>query len=254
MPQAKAAALKALELDDSIAEAHAALSIYLSGYSWDRPAAERELRRAIELKPGYATAQHWLGIFYAASQRGDEAIAAAHRAEELDPLSLIISADTGFDLILLRRYDEAITQLQKTLKLEPNFYYAHYMLGWAYIQKGMYSQAIAECRESLKLNPEPWSKALLAVALARSGGRGEAMKLRDELKSEIARRYVASYFVAIADTAMNEKEGAFAALEKDFTERSGYISWMPIDPLLDDLRADPRWAALVQKVASSKID
>ena len=254
MPQAKAAALKAIELDGSIAEAHAALSIYFSGYSWDRPAAERELRRAIELKPGYATAQHWLGIFYATSQRGDEAIAAAHRAEELDPLSLIISADTGFDLILLRRYDEAITQLQKTLKLEPNFYYAHYMLGSAYIQKGMYSQAIAECRESLKLNPEPWSKALLAVALARSGGRGEAMKLRDELKSEIARRYVASYFVAIADTALNEKEGAFAALEKDFTERSGYISGMPIDPLLDDLRADPRWAALVQKVASSKID
>jgi serine/threonine protein kinase/tetratricopeptide (TPR) repeat protein len=254
MPQAKAAALKALELDDSIAEAHAALSIYFSGYSWDRPAAERELRRAVELKPGYATAQHWLGIFYAFSQRGDEAIAAAHQAEELDPLSLIISADTGFDLIMLRRYDEAITQLQKTLKLEPNFYYAHYMLGGAYIQKRMYSQAIAECRESLKLNPEPWSKALLAVALARSGDRGEAMKLRDELKSEIARRYVASYFVAIADTALNEKEGAFAALEKDFTERSGYIPGMPIDPLFDDLHTDPRWATLVEKVASSKID
>jgi tetratricopeptide (TPR) repeat protein len=256
MPQAKAAALKALELDDSIAEAHAALSIYFSGYSWDRPAAERELRRAIELKPSYATAQHWLGLFYAAGQRGDEAIAAAHRAEELDPLSLIISADTGFDLILLRRYDEAITQLEKTVKLDPNFYYAHYMLGWAYIQKGMYSQAIAECRQSLKLNPEPWSKALLAVALARSGGRGEALKLRDELKSEIAGRYVASFYVAIADTALNEKDEAFAALEKDVAERSTYISWIPTNPLplFDDLHTDPRWAALVQKVASSKID
>jgi len=142
----------------------------------------------------------------------------------LDPLSLIISADTGFDLILLRRYDEAITQLQKTLKLEPNFYYAHYMLGWAYIQKGMYSQAIAECRESLKLNPEPWSKALLAVALARSGGRGEAMKLRDELKSEIARRYVASYFVAIADTALGEKDEAFGS-RKRLRRAIGLHSW-----------------------------
>jgi serine/threonine-protein kinase len=257
MPQAKAAALKAIELDDSIAEAHAALGTYFSAYSWDRSAAERELLRAIELKPNYATAQHWLGIFYAAdSQREDEAIAAARRAEELDPLSLIISADTGFGLILLRHYDEAITQLQKTLKLDPNFYYAHYMLGWAYIQKGMYSQAIAECRESLRLNPEPTSKAFLAVALARSGGRAEAMKLRDELKGEIARRYVPNYFVAIVDTALNEKDEAFAALEKDFAERSTFISWIPTNPLpfFDDLHTDPRWAALVEKIASSKID
>jgi tetratricopeptide (TPR) repeat protein len=242
MPLAKAAALKALELDDSIAEAHAALGTYFSGYGWDPSASVRELRRAIELKPNYATAHHWLAILYAASQRADEAISTAHRAEELDPLSLIISADTGFDLILLRRYDEAITQLQKTLKLDPQFYYAHYMLGWAYLQKGMYSHAIAECRESLKLNPELWGKALLTAALARSGGRAEATKLRDELKSETAGRYVASYFVAIADTALGEKDKAFAALEKDFVERSTYFSFVPIDPLFDDLHTDPRWA------------
>ena len=254
MPLSKAAALKALELDDSIAEAHAALGTYLSGYGWDQSAAERELRRAIELKPNYATAYHWLAITYAFSQRPDEAIATAHRAEELDPLSLIISADTAFDLILLRRYDDAIAQGQKTLKLDPNFYYVHYLLGWAYLQKGMYSQAIAECRRSLELNPEPWGKGLLAVALARSGGRAEAVKLRDELKSEIARRYVASYFVAIADTALGERDEAFAALEKDFAERSTHFSWVPIDPLFDDLHADPRWTTLVQKVASSKID
>jgi tetratricopeptide (TPR) repeat protein len=172
----------------------------------------------------------------------------------LDPLSLIISADTAFDLILSRRYDEAIAQGQKTLKLDPNFYYAHYLLGWAYIEKGMYSQAIAECRRSIELNPEPWGKGLLAVALAKSGGRGEAMKLRDELRSEIARRYVASYFVAIADTALGERDEAFAALEKDFAERSTHFSWVPIDPLLDDLRADPRWVALMQRVESSKLD
>ena len=254
MPQAKAAALKALELDDSIAEAHAALGTYLSGYGWDQSAAERELKRAIELKPNYATAYHWLAITYAFSQRPDEAIATAHRAEELDPLSLIISADTAFDLILLRRYDDAIAQAQKTLKLDPNFYYVHYLLGWAYIQKGMYGQAIAECRRSIELNPEPWGKGVLAVALAKSGGRAEAAKLRDELKSEIAGRYVASYFVAIADTALGEKDEAFAALEKDFAERSTHFSWVPIDPLFDDLRADPRWGALVQRVASSKLD
>ena len=254
MPQSKAAALKALELDDSIAEAHAALGTYLSGYGWDQSAAERELRRAIELKPNYATAYHWLGTLLAFAKRPDEAIATAHRAEELDPLSLIISADTAFDLILSRRYDEAIAQAQKTLKLDPNFYYVHYLLGWAYLEKGSYSQAIAECRRSIELNPEPWGKGLLAVALAKAGGRAEALKLRDELQGEIARRYVASYFVAITDTALGDKDAAFAALEKDFADRSTHFSWIPIDPLLDDLRTDPRWATLVQRVASSKID
>jgi len=254
MPQAKAAALKALELDDSIAEAHAALGSYMGDYVWDQLAAERELRRAIELKPNYATAYQWLAVSYAFLQRADEAIAASHRAEELDPLSLIIGADTGFDLILLRRYDEAIAQAQKTLKLDPNFYRAHYLLGWAYIQKGMYSEATAECRRSIELNPEPWGKALLSVALAKSGGRDEAMKLRDELKSEIARRYVASFFVAIADTALGEKDEAFVALEKDFADRATSFGWIPVGPLFDDLRGDSRWAALVQKVASSKLD
>ena len=254
MPQAKAAALKALELDDSIAEAHAALGTYLSGYGWDQSAAERELRRAIELKPNYATAYHWLGIVFAFANRPDEAIATAHRAEELDPLSLIISADTAFDLILSRRYDEALAQAQKTLKLDPNFYYGHYLLGWAYLQKGMYSLAIAEARKSLELNPEPYGKTILIAALAKSGGRTEATKLRDELKSEIGRRYIPSYYLAVADIALGEKDEAFAALEKDFAERSTSYSYIPVDPLFDDLRGDPRWAALMQKVESSKLD
>ena len=254
MPLSKAAALKALELDDSIAEAHAALGTYLSGYGWDQSAAERELRRAIELKPNYATAHHWLAITYTFSQRPDEAIATSRRAEELDPLSLIISADTAFDLILLRRYDDAIAQGQKTLKLDPNFYYAHYVLGWGYLQKGMYAQAISEARKSLELNPEPYGKTILIAALAKSGRRTEAIELRDELKSEIGRRYVPSYYLAVADTALGEKDEAFAALEKDFAERSTSYSYIPVDPLFDDLRSDPRWVALMQRVASSKID
>jgi tetratricopeptide (TPR) repeat protein len=254
MPQAKAAALKALELDDSLAEPHAALGTYLSAYGWDQSAAERELRRAIELKPNYATAYHWLGIVLAFAKRPDEAIATARRAEELDPLSLIISADTAFDLILSRRYDEAIAQGQRTLKLDPNFYYIHYLLGWAYYEKRMYPEAISECRRSLELNEEPWGKSLLIAALSKSGARAEAVKLRDELKSETARRYVPSYFLAVADTALGEKDEAFAALEKDFAERSTSYSWISVDPLFDDLRDDPRFKALMQKVESSKID
>ena len=254
MPQAKAAAAKALELDESLAEPHAALGTYLSAYGWDHSAAERELRRAIELKPNYATAYHWLAIELALAKRPDEAIATARRAEELDPLSLIISADTAFDFILSRRYEEAIAQGQRTLKLDPNFYYAHYLLGWAYYEKGMYPEAISECRKSLELNEEPYAKAILVTALAKSGGPAEAIKLRDELKSESARHYVPSYYLAVADTALGEKDEAFAALEKDFAERSTSYSWIPMDPLFDDLRDDPRFKALMQRVESSKLD
>jgi TolB-like protein/tRNA A-37 threonylcarbamoyl transferase component Bud32/Tfp pilus assembly protein PilF len=254
MPQAKAAALKALELDDSLAEPHAALGTYLSAYSWDQFAAEREIRRAIELKPNYATAYHWLGCVLAFMNRGDEALAAARRAEELDPLSLIISADTAYDLILLRRYDEAIAQVQRTLTLDPNFYYAHYQLASAYYQKGMYQEAISECRKALELNESPPGKALLIASLARSGGRAEALKLRDELKSESLRGYVPSYFLAVASIALGERDQAFTALEKDFVERSSLYSAFAVDPLLDDLRGDPRFADLTRRVASAKID
>jgi serine/threonine-protein kinase len=252
MPQAKAAALKALELDDSLAEPHAALGLYLSGYAWNQPAAEKELRRAIELKPNYATSYHWLAIVLVFEKRFDDGIATAQRAEELDPLSAIISADTGFGRIMARRYDDAIAHLQRTLQLDPNFYYAHYLLGWAYLEKGMYQEAIAECRKSLELVKEPYAKAILIAALAKGGDRAEAIKLRDELKSESARGYVPSYFLAVASIALGEKDEAFAALEKDFADRSSSFSWVPIDPLFDDLRADPRFIALLQRTAAAK--
>jgi tetratricopeptide (TPR) repeat protein len=172
----------------------------------------------------------------------------------LDPLSVIISADTGFNLLFVRRYDEAIAQVQRTLALDPNFYYAHYLLGWAYYKKGMYREAISEYRKSLELNPEPFGKSLLALALSKSGGLAEAVKLRDELAAESARRYFPGYHLAIANMAVGDRDAAFALLEKDITERGPLCPGFPIDPILDELRSDPRFAALVQKVESSKID
>jgi len=188
------------------------------------------------------------------AKRSDEGIVAARRAEELDPLSAIISADTGFDLILARRYDEAIAQLQRTLLLDATFYYTHYLLGWAYYEKGMYQQAISECRKSLELNEEPYAKAILIVSLSKAGDRAEALKLRDELKREATRRYLPSYYLAVASIALGEKDEAFAALERDFADRSSSYSWVPVDPLLNDLRDDPRFAALLQKVAAAKLE
>jgi TolB-like protein/Flp pilus assembly protein TadD len=255
MPQAKAAALKALEIDDSLAEAHAALGLYLGNYAWDQAASEKELRRAIELKPNYPTAHHWLGdVPLLNLRRFDEAIAAGRRAEELDPLSVIISADTGFNLLFARRYDEAIAQIQRTLALDPNFYYAHYLLGWAYYGKGRYAEAIAEYRKSLELNPDPYAKSLLALALSKSGGRVEAVKLRDELVAESARRYFPGYHLAVANIAVGDRDAAFALLAKEIAERGPQCPGFAIDPALDDLRSDPRFDALVQKVESSKID
>ena len=254
MPRARAAAVKALELDESLAEAHAALSVYLSGYVWDQQASERELRRAIELKPGYPTAYHWLGNVLAFQNRPDESIAAARRAEELDPLSTIISADTAYDLILLRRYDEALRQVQHTLSLDPNFYYARYLLGWVYYEKGMYQEAISECRKSLELNQSPYAKAQLIISLARSGNRAEAIKLREGLKADAARSYVPGYFLAVASLALGEKEEAFAAIERDFADRAPFFAWIATDPLLDEVRDDPRFLDLERRVGLAKSD
>jgi TolB-like protein/tetratricopeptide (TPR) repeat protein len=170
MPKAKAAAVRAIEIDDSLAEAHVALGLYLSIFSWNQPVAEREFRRAIELNPNYPSAHQQLANYcLMAMGRFDEAIAEGRRAEELDPLSPIISSDVGANLTRARRLDEAIAQFNRTLTLDPNFYSARYALATAYHAKGNYAEAIAEYRKALALNDDPWVKALLARSLAKSG-------------------------------------------------------------------------------------
>ncbi|PWT87219.1 MAG: hypothetical protein C5B55_15155 [Blastocatellia bacterium] len=255
MPQAKAAAQKALELDESLAEAHAALGLYLSNYAWDAVGAEKELRRAIELKPNYATAHHWLGNVPLIIQRKfDEAIAEGKRAEELDPTSAIISADESYNLINARRYDDAIAQCQKAFKVDPNFYYTHYLLGWAYGLKGIHREAITALRKSLELNSDPFAKALLITSLVKSGDRAEALKLRDELKKDSTLRYVPSYFLAIAAIAFGDKDEAFAQMEKELADRGAYASGLDVDPNMDELRNDPRFPVLLQKIESGKLN
>ena len=253
-PQAKAAAVQALKLDESLAEAHAALGEYLTGYAWNPAAGEKELRRAIELNPNYATAWHWLGVrALSVMGRSDEAIAAGRRAEELDPLSLVIKADLGWILIMARRYDEGITQLKSTLALDPNLYYARLRLGDVYQAKGMYTEAIAEYRKTFALSAEPWVKAMLARSLVKAGHRSEAFQLLNELKAESSQRYVQSDCLATVYAALGEKDEAFKWLEKGFTERTFDLQ-STVDPLFDDLRADPRFADLVRRVAQAKMD
>jgi len=255
MPKAKAAAVRAIEIDDSLAEAHSALGVYLSVFSWNQPAAEREFRRAIELNPNYPTAHQQLANYcLMAMGRFDESIAEGRRAEELDPLSPVISMDVGANLTRARRFNEAIAQLNRTLTLDPNFYAARFALGTAYHANGQYGEAIAEFRKALALNDDPWVKALLARSLAKSGQRGEVIKILGELESESARRYVPSAGLAVVFGALGEKDKAFVWLEKDVTERTPRPPLFSVNPVFDDLRDHPRFQDLVHRVALAKID
>jgi TolB-like protein/Flp pilus assembly protein TadD len=250
-PQARAAAEKALELDDTLAEAHTSLANVLSVYDWDFAASDREFQRAIKLNPNYATAHHWYGESLGVTKRFDEAIAEEKRAQELDPLSLIINADLGEVYTWARQYDKAIEQLRKTIEMDPRFYYAHWNLGVALQAKGQLNDAITEYRQGIELNGDPFVLALLGQAYARAGQREEAQKILSRLTEEAKSRYVHAYSFALMYLALGDKERAIDELERTYRERAE-VFLTKVDPMLDDLRGNPRFEALVQKVFAPK--
>jgi serine/threonine-protein kinase len=248
MPQAKAAALRALEIDDSLAEAHTALGFYLSNYEWDRDASEREYRRAIELKPNYATAHHWFAADLSYVKRFDDSLVELRRAEELDPLSPIIGTNLGDTLVYARRYDEAIAQYKRTLIRDPNFAYAHRTLGWVHGLNGRYPEALAETRTSIELNNASSAKGFLGLWLAKSGKRDYAVKLLGELKQEAARGYVQSYAFALIYIGLGDREEALNWLEKQVSARSETANTYAVAPELDDLRSEPRFKEMLKRM------
>jgi TolB-like protein/Tfp pilus assembly protein PilF len=248
MPQAKAAALRALEIDDSLAEAHTALGFYLSNYQWDRDGSEKEYRRAIELNPNYATAHHWFGADLVYLKRFDDSLRELRRGEELDPLSPIIGTNLGDTLVFARRYDEAITQYKRTLIRNPSFSYVHRALGWAYGSKGMYPEAIAETRTSLELNNGSAGKGYLGLWLGKSGKRDEALKLLDELKQESARGYVQNYNFALIYIGLGDKEEALNYLEKHMSAHAETANQYAVAPELDVLRSEPRFKEMLKRM------
>jgi TolB-like protein/Tfp pilus assembly protein PilF len=253
-PKAKAAAKKALELDDTSAEAHTSLAQVSCYYDLDYPQAIREFQRAIELNPNYATAHQWYGSSgLAALTRFDEAIAELKRAIELDPLSLVINTDLGNTYYRARRYDEAIDQMRKTLEMDSGFYYAHWNLGSALAAKGALGPAIEEYQKARALNDDPSMLGLLAHAYAVSGNKSEALKIRDQLEVLSKQRYVSAYSFALVYLGLSDKEEALRWLEKAYQDRAGdALRFIRVEPLLDSLRGDPRFEALVAKIFPSK--
>jgi TolB-like protein/Tfp pilus assembly protein PilF len=248
MPQSKAAALRALAIDEQLAEAHTALGFYLSNYEWDREASEKEYRRAIELKPNYATAHHWFGTDLANVKRFDESLVELRRAEELDPLSAIIGTNLGDILVHARRYDEAIAQYKRVLVRDPNFAYAHRALAWAFGAKGMYPEAIAETHTAMGLREGSSAKGYLGLWLAKSGKRDEALKLLNEIKQESAQTYVQSYTFALIYLGLGEKEEALHHLEKHMSDRAETASTYATAPELDELRSEPRFKEMLRRM------
>jgi len=249
-PKAKAAAKKALELDDTLAEAHTTLAIALLLYDFDFAQAIREFQHAIELNPNYATAHQQYGnIGLIDLGRFDDAIAEGNRAAELDPLSLVINADVGANYYYARRYDEAIAQLRKTLEMDPGYYYAYITLGEALEMKGAGDTAIAEYQKARALNDDPSVLGLLAHAYAASGTKTGALKILDQLKALSKQRYVAAYSFTLVYLGLGDKEEALHWLEQSYQDRAGGdIEGIRVDPFLDSLRGDPRFEALAEKV------
>ena len=240
-PKAKAAATRAVELDQTSPEGHVALAMLLC-YDFKFRESEAEFKRTIELDPNYATAHHWFGNTLLTSVgRFDEAIREGKKAVELDPFSLVINTDLGFTLMLARRYDEAIAQLRATLALDGNFSYAHQVLGLSLFQKGDVQAAIAEYEKARALDNNCDVLALLGLAYAKIGGTAEVRQLLQELNECGHKHYVRDDVYALMYLALGQKDTAIDYLEKSSDD------WLAIDPLLDPLRDEPRFQQLVAK-------
>jgi tetratricopeptide (TPR) repeat protein len=242
MPKARAAALRAVELDDTLAEAHVSLGVIAQDYDWDWPTVEKEYRRAIELNPNYPTAHQWYAESLALQGRFDEAFVEIERARQLDPLSLIIGSDYAAILYFSRQYDRAIEQFRSVLDREPLFPRAH-MVAYAYVEKGMYAEALADIQNWRRLGDGPQSM-LLAYVSGRAGQQVEARQaLRDLQLTPGEKSY--AYSIAVAYLGIGDNEKAITWLQKSYTERT-ITTALRVDPTFDPLRSDPRFQQLLR--------
>jgi DNA-binding winged helix-turn-helix (wHTH) protein/TolB-like protein/Flp pilus assembly protein TadD len=248
-PVAKATALKALQLDDSLAEAHASLGMVYFYYEWNWSEAAKEFKRAIVLNPNYALAHSWYALNLGAMGRYDEALDQVRRAQVLDPISLEINTVVGRIYYLSRQYDRSVDAYRKVIDLDPHYARAHARLGMTYAAEGAFGDAIHEFEESQRLTgSDPYLTGLLGYACARSGNRVRALKLRQELTQSTRQKEVRAFSIALISIGLGEGDQALIWLEKSYQDRSSYMVYARTEPLLDPVRTDPRFAALLNQM------
>jgi DNA-binding winged helix-turn-helix (wHTH) protein/Tfp pilus assembly protein PilF len=246
--QARAAASRALELDEKLAEAHAALALILQNYDWDWQGSEREYRRAIDLSPNYATAHHWYAEHLMWLGRFDEALAESERARQLDPLSLIIAADHGAILYFSRQYDRAIEQFRKVLEKDPSFSRAGFVI-YPYVEKGMFSEALAQAEVSHHVyGAGPWYWSTLAYIYGREGQKERARRELEKLEQLIHRQQADPVSMMYAHLGLEDKNEALADMEKAYSEHFSIVTTLKVEPAFDPLRSDPRFQDLLRRV------
>jgi TolB-like protein/DNA-binding winged helix-turn-helix (wHTH) protein/Tfp pilus assembly protein PilF len=247
MPKARAAALRALQLDDNLAEAHTSLALIAETYDYDWQTAEKEYRRAIQLDPQYATAHQWYAECLSFEGRFPEALEESERARQLDPLSLIIATDHAVILYYARQYDRAIEQFRAVLSMEPNFGHAH-MVVYAYVEKGMFPEALAETAKWRHRDGSPaWE--VQAYVYSRWGRQQQTERALAQWKRGSPDGAALSRFVALqVYVATGRKEEALALIEKSYGEHSNLVTTLKVDPALDPLRGDPRFQELLRRV------
>jgi serine/threonine-protein kinase len=247
-PKAHDAAIKALGIDNNLAEAHAALAYTTFRGDWNWAEAEKEFKQAIKLNDNYASAHQWYANHLAAQSRFDEAIQETRRTQEIDKTSLIINAHFGLINYFAHRFDEAISECQKTIKLDPTFFAARRYLGMSYTQKGMYKEAIAEFEKSMAGSSSPLLKAEYAYALALSGDTIKAQTELDSLIEMSKQKYVSAYHIATIYVGLKDKDRAFQYLEKAFQDRADWMVFIKVDPRFDRLHSDPRFVDLLTRM------
>ncbi len=248
MPKVKAAALKALEIDETLAEAHAALGLVNMSYEWDWASAEIEFTRAVALKPNYAIAHQRLGLFFQLQERFDRAITEMQAAVELDPLSPQLCQSIATTFFLMRDYDQALKELQKALEMDGNYYPALYLLGHINVQQGNLTEAIAIFQRILNLADAPILHAALGRALALAGQQSSARKVLKDLEQQSKERYVSGTHKAVIHLALGDTNRTFECLEEALRNRCEMMTWLKVDPAYDTIRRDLRFQKLLRRV------
>jgi TolB-like protein/Tfp pilus assembly protein PilF len=248
-PKARETSERALKLDDTLAEAHASLAYTRMLYEWDWQGAEREFKKALAINPNYAPAHLWYAQYLCAMERFDEAIAEVRRAQGLDPISLAINANVGLVLCWARKYKQAREQLERTLELDPHFGLTHYYLAKVLLAEGTYEEAIAEFQETLeKTGGMPLAMIKLGYAYGRSGKKGEAKKMLQEVEAHFKQRGLPSSLLAWIHLGLGDLEKTFQCLNRACDEHSPLLPWLKIYPDFDIVQRDPRFQELLRRL------